>query len=425
METPLQQALSLLEDLRAQHPDEGSLGDVIQLLRAPSLTTASTTSLQVIEQQHEIAWSFDLVDECRRTTADTTPHKASSSKKSKWETLRRESMRRRVVAAFSGDVPLSPWLKPTKQPGSEAEVLRILSEGINGWTTFDPLQLHALTGRSLGALGWTIMQRTKLCELLGLSEGKMLALLGRVEDGYQAVPYHCAEHASCVTHGVFHMLTTHGELQGLVDDPIDLLSAILAAMFHDLAHDGRSNALHVATGSSLAILYSDQSVLEMHHLASAFQLLSRPECDVLASLAPDARKRVRSTIVSMVLATDLAFNYQTISDFNQMLEAGPQGAQEAEEATADAARTRHDPRLGSEGGTKLFCASDETMTQAEKIKLLKMVIKLCDIGNVTKGLEYARQASVPHRCSPLGPPPLAPLPPSPLPAPPVRPSSLH
>ena len=43
----------------------------------------------------------------------------------------------------------------------------------------------------------------------------------------------------------------------------------------------------VCLGSSeLAILYSDQSVLEMHHLASAFQLMQRPECGMLASLRP-------------------------------------------------------------------------------------------------------------------------------------------
>ena len=76
----------------------------------------------------------------------------------------------------------------------------------------------------------------------------------------------------------------------------------------------------VCLGSSeLAILYSDQSVLEMHHLASAFQLMQRPECGMLASLGDEHRKEVRTRLVAMVLATDLSANFQIINTFKQML----------------------------------------------------------------------------------------------------------
>ena len=53
--------------------------------------------------------------------------------------------------------------------------------------------------------------------------------------------------------------------------------ATLAALCHDLGHTGHNNAFHVATSSDLAILYSDQSVLEMHHLASTFKLLQEKD----------------------------------------------------------------------------------------------------------------------------------------------------
>ena len=71
------------------------------------------------------------------------------------------------------------------------------------------------------------------------------------------------------------------------------VAVCLAGLVHDLGHTGHNNAFHVASGSDLAILYSDQSVLEMHHLASAFQILKDKECDVLASLSDEAKKEVR------------------------------------------------------------------------------------------------------------------------------------
>jgi hypothetical protein len=60
-------------------------------------------------------------------------------------------------------------------------------------------------------------------------------------------------------------------------------------------------------------------VLEMHHLASAFQILKQKECNVLASIGDEARKEVRARVVAMVLATDLSVNFPTINAFKQMI----------------------------------------------------------------------------------------------------------
>ena len=83
-----------------------------------------------------------------------------------------------------------------------------------------------------------------------------------------------------------------------------------------LAPDAPSGTCGAA---DLAILYSDQSVLEMHHLASAFQLLKEPQCDVMSTFSDEARRQMRSRIVGMVLATDLSVNFPTINAFKQMV----------------------------------------------------------------------------------------------------------
>ena len=64
--------------------------------------------------------------------------------------------------------------------------------------------------------------------------------------------------------------------------PEEVLSLLLAAAIHDFDHPGYTNNFLVTTGHKLAILYNDRSVLENHHVASAWQLmLSDPKNEFL------------------------------------------------------------------------------------------------------------------------------------------------
>ena len=237
---------------------------------------------------------------------------------------------------------------------AESRVAELLEHRMGDWE-FDMLELSELTcGHPIQALGWAIFERHGLRSALSIRASAVQGFLRRVEDGYKAVPYHNAAHGACVAHGVHHLITQHRELAELFGSPIDILSVCLAALVHDLGHTGHNNAFHVASGSDLAILYSDQSVLEMHHLASAFKILQDKECDVLASLGDEARKEVRSRIVSMVLATDLAVNFPTINVFKQMtidktaeLDRSLDAAAEAAAASDSAASTPTTQRTSS------------------------------------------------------------------------------
>lgn len=52
--------------------------------------------------------------------------------------------------------------------------------------------------------------------------------------------------------------------------------------------------------SEMALMYNDESVLENHHLAVAFQLLQHEDCDILENLTKKERQTVRRTIIEMV-----------------------------------------------------------------------------------------------------------------------------
>ena len=67
--------------------------------------------------------------------------------------------------------------------------------------------------------------------------------------------------------------------------------------------------------SKLSILYSDQSVLEHHHLYSAWRVLQ--ETRLLAPLSVPNFRELRSLMIEMVLHTDLSKH----NEFTKKLEA--------------------------------------------------------------------------------------------------------
>ena len=122
-----------------------------------------------------------------------------------------------------------------------------------------------------------------------------------------------------MTHSLHYLLSTNA-LRELAPTPIDIFCCLVAAICHDLNHDGRNNAFHVASDSVLAQRHAYDSPLERHHLAQTFEVLARPECNLLASLTPALRRHVRERVSALVLATDFAQHKQTLDDVQAMVD---------------------------------------------------------------------------------------------------------
>jgi cAMP-specific phosphodiesterase 4 len=99
---------------------------------------------------------------------------------------------------------------------------------------------------------------------------------------------------ACDVLQTMHALTS---LSGLVSsgyiDCLEQLAIILATAAHDLQHKGLTNDYLITTEDELAILYSDRSPSEHHHLASLFTLLKNPELNILSHLPYPLRRRLR------------------------------------------------------------------------------------------------------------------------------------
>ena len=100
----------------------------------------------------------------------------------------------------------------------------------------------------------------------------------------------------------------------------DQLAVVTACLIHDFEHPGYSNQFVIRTKHPLAIRYSDQSVLENHHLAAAFNILyCLPKCNFIENMALNLQSETRRVIIESVLNTDISKHFSTDSIEDRIL----------------------------------------------------------------------------------------------------------
>ena len=167
-----------------------------------------------------------------------------------------------------------------------------------------------------------------------------------------------------------------------------LFACLVAALVHDLGHDGFNNAFHINSNSRFAIASCYVAPLEHHHLSSAFSILAQ-EGSIFAGFGLSQRKQLQVWIRDLVLATDFGVHMDIVNEFRTMLDlksvisagdaagAPPADAKTGAGAAAAAALAAGNSRLSAlslEGG--------------EKVLTMKMVIKTADVGYLSKGHDY-------------------------------------
>lgn len=90
------------------------------------------------------------------------------------------------------------------------------------------------------------------------------------------------------------------------------MALLLSAIVHDIDHPGHNNDYEIKLGSTLSILYNDQSVLENHHCALTFQLMRDNSCALLSSLSYNDYRLLRKGMIQAILATDMVHHNEYI-----------------------------------------------------------------------------------------------------------------
>lgn len=164
-------------------------------------------------------------------------------------------------------------------------------------------------GHPMQTLAMHLLADCGVLAQLALSPARVASFFDSVARGYRANPFHNAIHATDVCQSMFCMLNDPALVaSGALAAPQELLAAVMAACMHDLDHPGVTNGFLVATQHPLALRYNDQNVLENYHVAAGFAQLLRPCNNFLegSALTLEQKKVLRTTIIKMVLSTDMA-----------------------------------------------------------------------------------------------------------------------
>lgn len=162
----------------------------------------------------------------------------------------------------------------------------------------------------------SMFKRLGLCEHCAIDERTLHTFVSNLQQTYRAAnQFHNFVHAFDVTQAMFCLLSTFDVRRHV--SLLEQLALMVAAIGHDAAHVGRTNSFLVATAHPLAVLYSDTSVLENHHCATTFRVLT--ECDLLRSLTDSDRRAVCRLVKTAILATDMAHHQQWVERIEQSL----------------------------------------------------------------------------------------------------------
>ena len=119
-----------------------------------------------------------------------------------------------------------------------------------------------------------------------------------------------------------HAFLTEGGLSELAElDHVDEMAFLVAAVCHDLGHDGFTNTYHSKAVTDRAIRYNDVSVQENYHVAEAFSLMQRGDMSFLETLSTDEYKVFRKRMIGCILATDMAKHAIDVSALKSIVEA--------------------------------------------------------------------------------------------------------
>jgi hypothetical protein len=148
---------------------------------------------------------------------------------------------------------------------------------------------------------------------------RFFTFLTALEAKYINNHYHNACHAADVVNTMTCLLSDGKSENELT--VLQRMSAVIASAAHDVGHTGQNNNFHKSSLSKFAVQYSDQSVMEMHHLATAFQLLQREDMNMFSALSREDYSTCRHLIIEMILSTDLAKHFSLINNYNITLDS--------------------------------------------------------------------------------------------------------
>lgn len=169
-----------------------------------------------------------------------------------------------------------------------------------------------------------VLNEFSLLKNFGITEKKMGEFITKVRQNYLDVPYHNFANAFDVFQACY-LYVKQGELLNYLM-PVDVLALFIAALCHDIQHQGRytliesflliglNNNFHVASKSNLSTTYNDISCVQNYSASVTFKIIQ--ELDLLEHIPPFLFREFKRVVVDAILHTDLSRHFELLSKFN-------------------------------------------------------------------------------------------------------------
>ena len=191
------------------------------------------------------------------------------------------------------------------------------------------------------------------CKDFNITNEKLFRFLSSVRDYYKKVPYHNWRHAVDVTQFITYELIVSGMEK--IFSRFELFGLIVAAICHDINHDGFTNVYNEKAETPLGILFKNQSVMETHHCAVTIDIITKEETNLFEHLNPAEYKSMWGLLIQLVLVTDMAKHFSFLKEFNEKFDKG----------------------------------NFNLDTQENRITIMQLLLKCADISNVSRPFDLA------------------------------------
>lgn len=151
--------------------------------------------------------------------------------------------------------------------------------------------------------------------------GKLISFINEIRGKYLPNLYHNYEHALDVVQFTFAMLHDPS-VSKVLNSPLDRFAALIAALGHDVGHEGVNNNFQKRTHSQLALLYNDEHCLEHYHCSTLFTLLRKSRFQILEHLTEEEYTTFREFVINAILCTDPERHFEILAKFNSSCGAG-------------------------------------------------------------------------------------------------------
>ncbi len=141
-------------------------------------------------------------------------------------------------------------------------------------------------------------------ENLALDPLAINALNEAIEKKYVSLPYHNFRHALDVTQFVYELLQKK-EVSNILDSWQQFF-LILAALCHDIGHNGKDNEYQVAHKTSIFQKYGKDSPMEKYHVDVTLDILRQFDKELFYDLSEDLFENFLQILSEWILSTDIS-----------------------------------------------------------------------------------------------------------------------